>query len=61
MLTSLATADDVKDWLSKPASKAAYTEFKKTIKPRLICAHTTLVGKKREFVKREIVHFLQDY
>ena len=61
MLTGLTTADDVKDWLSKPASKAAYTEFEETIKPRLICTHTTSEGEEREFVKREIVRFLQDH
>jgi hypothetical protein len=61
MLTGLSTADDVRDWLGKPAPKAAYIEFEETIKQRLIRARASSAGEERELVKREIVHFLQEH
>ncbi|KAF2260312.1 hypothetical protein CC78DRAFT_536491 [Lojkania enalia] len=56
MLTALATADDVKDWPSKPSSKAAYASFDNTIRPRLKNPNVV----ERATIKREIIQFLED-
>ena len=58
-LSSLSSADDVRDWLSKPASKQAHAEFERTVGPRLRAARTATADEK-DVLRAAVVRFLQE-